>query len=229
MIALPDVFFTSLEVNGWAMSDGVIPHDWRLSLRGASQTLWEAGQFHDATIGKHASRQNNPKIRGDSICWVDFNTSPFNTHPFTGFLAELRQTLNQQYYLGLRSEEFHLARYDSGYGYSRHLDQHRNSPHRKISAVLYLNDDWNAEDGGELCLYETTPDAEVQHDDTAQATLETQAQTTKTGTPLERVTKLLPLPGRLVVFRSDTIWHEVLPTRRTRWSLTGWFRDDDVF
>ncbi|WP_350494820.1 2OG-Fe(II) oxygenase [Neopusillimonas aromaticivorans] len=95
-----------------------------------------------------------------------FQHFPFNTHPFTGFLAELRQTLNQQYYLGLRSEEFHLARYDSGYGYSRHLDQHRNSPHRKISAVLYLNDDWNDDDGGELCLYETTPDAEAQHVDT---------------------------------------------------------------
>lgn len=210
MIALPDDFFTSLEVNGWAMSDAVIPHDWRLSLRGASQTLWEAGQFHDATIGKHASRQNNPAIRGDSICWLDFQTPPFNTHPFTGFLAELRQTLNQQYYLGLRSEEFHLARYDSGSGYSRHLDQHRNSPHRKISVVLYLNDDWGTNDGGELCLYDVNTNAAQ---DLARP---------------EHVTNLLPLPGRLAVFRSDTIWHEVLPTHRTRWSLTGWFRDDVV-
>jgi len=229
LIALPDDFFTRLEAQGWAMSDGVIPPDWRLSLRGASQTLWEAGQFHEATIGKHASRQNNPKIRGDSICWVDFHAQPFSTHPFTGFLAELRQALNQQYYLGLRSEEFHLARYDSGYGYSRHLDQHRNSPHRKISVVLYLNDDWNADDGGELCLYEAVTNNVSQASRTAQATQKTKANPVETDIPLERVTRLLPLPGRLVIFRSDTIWHEVLPTRRTRWSLTGWFRDDVVF
>lgn len=193
------------------MSDGLIPPDWRLTLRGLSQTLWEAGQFHEATIGKHASRHKNPNIRGDSISWVDFQTPPFNTLPFTGFLAELRHTLNQNFYLGLRSEEFHLARYDSGYGYSKHLDQHRNSPHRKISVVFYLNDDWGPEDGGELCLYD------VGDTDTPSAN------------PANRMTKLLPLPGRLVVFRSDTIWHEVLPTRRTRWSITGWFRDDAVF
>ena len=210
MIALPAQFFTRLAEQGWALADGVIPPEWRHTLKETSQTLWEAGQFHEATIGKHASRQKNQHIRGDSICWVDFHAPPFNTHPLTGFLAELRHTLNQDFYLGLRSEEFHLARYDSGYGYSKHLDQHRNSPHRKISVVLYLNDDWGQNDGGELCLYDVG-----------------NADTSVTD-PTSRVTKLLPLPGRLVVFRSDTIWHEVLPTRRTRWSITGWFRDDIV-
>ncbi len=179
------------------MSDDDIPPDWRKSLRESGQTLWEAGQFHDAQVGKHASRQQNTDIRGDAICWVDTHAPLFSQHPFFTFLAELRQTLNQRYYLGLRSEEFHFARYDSGFGYKKHLDQHRNSQHRKISVVLYLNDDWTAEDGGELCLYD-----------------------------LEHVTSLLPLPGRLVIFRSDLVWHEVLPTLKTRWSLTGWFRDD---
>ena len=208
MIALPQEFFSRLEICGWAMSDDVIPPDWCRTLKETSQTLWHAGQFHDANIGKHASRQKNTQIRGDSICWVDFSSPPFNTHPFTGFLANLRHTLNQQFYLGLRSEEFHLARYSSGYGYSKHLDQHRNSPHRKISVVLYLNEDWGPDDGGELRLYEA--DEPATHD----------------AGQLQRVTQLLPMPARLVVFRSDIIWHEVLPTRRTRWSITGWFRDD---
>lgn len=202
MIALPDQLFTSLETSGWAMSDEVIPVEWRHSLKEASQTLFEAGQFHDALIGQHASRQKNTDIRGDSICWVDPHLPPYATHPFFLFLADLRQTLNQTYFLGLRSEELHFARYGSGYGYKKHLDQHRNCPHRKISVVLYLNDDWGPDDGGELCLYEAG------------------------NAGLERVTRLLPTPGRFVMFRSDQIWHEVLPTRRTRWSLTGWFRDD---
>ena len=34
---------------------------------------------------------------------------------------------------------------------------------------------------------------------------------------------VLPESGRLVVFLSETFHHEVLPTRRERWSITGWF------
>jgi SM-20-related protein len=29
-----------------------------------------------------------------------------------------------------------------------------------------------------------------------------------------------------VLFRSDSILHEVRPCQKTRWSLTGWFRSD---
>ncbi|HAJ18613.1 MAG TPA: hypothetical protein DCL95_00870 [Rhodospirillaceae bacterium] len=43
---------------------------------------------------------------------------------------------------------------------------------------------------------------------------------------IEHATRLIPAPGRLVVFRSDLVWHEVLPGRKPRWSLTGWLRDD---
>jgi SM-20-related protein len=35
---------------------------------------------------------------------------------------------------------------------------------------------------------------------------------------------ILPLGGRLVLFLSDLIEHEVLPARRERYSITGWFR-----
>src|SRR3546814_5029992 len=36
------------------------------------------------------------------------------------------------------------------------------------------------------------------------------------------------MPGRLVVFRSDLIPHEVMPCSQPRWSLTGWFRSDAI-
>jgi SM-20-related protein len=32
-----------------------------------------------------------------------------------------------------------------------------------------------------------------------------------------------PIGGRLVMFLSDTFYHEVLPTSKDRMSLTGWF------
>jgi SM-20-related protein len=35
---------------------------------------------------------------------------------------------------------------------------------------------------------------------------------------------LLPLAGNLLLFNSAQLAHEVLPARRERLSLTGWFR-----
>lgn len=35
---------------------------------------------------------------------------------------------------------------------------------------------------------------------------------------------MLPQMGTFVVFRSDVIVHEVLPTLRERFGLTGWFK-----
>ncbi|MCB0627245.1 MAG: 2OG-Fe(II) oxygenase, partial [Saprospiraceae bacterium] len=39
--------------------------------------------------------------------------------------------------------------------------------------------------------------------------------------------EILPVGGRLVLFRSELLEHEVLPARRERYSLTGWLRNDD--
>ena len=61
---------------------------------------------------------------------------------------------------------------------------------------MYLNDGWQAEDGGQLRLY--LADGQVRD--------------------------VLPEAGTLVVFLSADIPHEVLPASRDRLSLTGWFR-----
>jgi SM-20-related protein len=92
-----------------------------------------------------------------------------------------------------------MALYPPGSFYRKHLDQFRGATHRKVSAILYLNPDWSPADGGELRLY-LAPSGEGDHLDIA------------------------PLGGTLVTFLSDRFHHEVLPTRRERRSLTGWFR-----
>ena len=56
----------------------------------------------------------------------------------------------------------------------------------------HLNEGWVKGDGGELKIHK----------------------------PLERVVD--PVFNRLVLFRSDTVLHEVLPARKPRRSLTGW-------
>ncbi|HEY8085443.1 MAG TPA: 2OG-Fe(II) oxygenase [Methylophilaceae bacterium] len=34
-----------------------------------------------------------------------------------------------------------------------------------------------------------------------------------------------PQGGTLVVFFSDQFWHEVLPAKRDRFSIAGWFKN----
>ena len=67
--------------------------------------------------------------------------------------------------------------------------------------ILYLNQNWLAEHGGELRLY-------LNHDDNLKSTA---------------FIDVLPVTGRLVIFLSDIFYHEVLPATRDRMSLTGWF------
>jgi SM-20-related protein len=43
----------------------------------------------------------------------------------------------------------------------------------------------------------------------------------------ELVKDVLPIGGRLVVFLSGEIPHEVLPTQKERISITGWLKNID--
>jgi SM-20-related protein len=197
-----DEIIRLLNQQGWAVSDAVIPPDWRDALLGRGRQLWDAGEFTGGEIGRSVNDARQPAVRGDFICWVQPD-SDLARHPFFAWMAGLRAVLNERYGMGLRSQEFHFARYDAGAGYRKHIDQHRGSDQRKISIVLYLNPDWDPADGGELCLYQPyDPDAEIG--------------------------RFAPLGGRLAVFVSGVMPHEVLPARATRWSLTGWLRTDEI-
>ena len=140
----------------------------------------------------HARRE---EIRSDSICW--FLDEPTATQrDLQQAFERLRQTLNVQAYLGLVEVECHFARYGAGDSYAKHLDRFRSDDRRVVSAVLYLNERWRAEDGGELRLFPPDGDA----------------------------VQIRPHAGTLVVFLSDRVAHEVLPVRRERWSVAAWFR-----
>ena len=131
--------------------------------------------------------------RGDFINWIE--NEP--TGPLKEYLLQLeefRNYLNQTCYLGLATAEIHYASYPAGSFYKKHLDSFQNSNKRRISIITYLNTDWTDADAGELVIYKN--DAAV---------------------------KVLPTGGRMVCFESEKILHEVLPGRKERRSLTGWF------
>jgi SM-20-related protein len=193
-----ETLFKSLETQGWACADDLLPANLVSALTEKCQKSWQEGLFREAHIGRGTEKSRHSEIRGDSILWLDSSPAALG---FLEWAAQFRRELNQRYFLGLQSEEFHFARYPVGKGYQKHMDQHRGQSQRKISLVLYLNPQWSENDGGELVLYSP----------------EDEKQMTK---------KILPRWGRLVVFRSDLIPHEVLPCIQIRWSLTGWFRTD---
>lgn len=99
-------------------------------------------------------------------------------------------------FLPARRFECHFAKYENGDAYLRHSDRHSFLPGRLLTCVIYLSD-LEGNHGGELVLY----DEDL------------------------RPIKITPSPGRIVVFDSG-LEHEVRPTRQTRWSLTGWLRED---
>ena len=113
---------------------------------------------------------------------------------FLAQMEDFRKTLNLNLLLSLKSFEFHFASYPPGSFYARHLDQFKERNNRMISFVLYFNDNWKPEYEGFLRIYNG-----------------------------DEVIDIEPKGNRLVLFRSDIMEHEVLPTKVYRNSITGWF------
>ena len=102
--------------------------------------------------------------------------------------------------MGINEKEFHYAVYPEGTFYKRHLDTFQNDSRRKLSMVCYLNDeDWQPGYGGELTIY---------IDDNGH----------------EKSIDIYPVQGRMVVFESQVLEHEVKPVKRERLSITGWLK-----
>lgn len=151
-------------------------------------------QFVAAGVGREAAHQVRQDIRGDAVLWVENDDAEMLDA--NQRMHDLQQALNRELYLSLAELEWHFARYPVGSFYRRHLDQHRDQDTRVVTIVQYLNRDWTEADGGQLRIYLDT----------------------------ENYLDVTPHGGTLVVFLSNRFEHEVLPARRERLSLTGWYR-----
>jgi SM-20-related protein len=164
-------------------------------------TLWHDGTYRAAAVGRGGGKQIRAEIRSDHVRWLEPTDLTAAQQGYWNQMEELRVVLNRELFLGLFDLEAHLACFPAGAHYKAHLDRHRESEARLVSAVVYLNPDWTADDGGELRIY-------------------TDRETGVNGPHLD----VVPGFGKLVLFLSADFWHEVLPSRRERHSLTGWFR-----
>lgn len=184
---------------GWCVATGFLSSAEVSALVEEAAALRGQGAFGPAGVGRGQGLAVNPEVRSDQILWVDAATSGASIRGYLARLEELRQTLNRELFLGLEDFEGHLAIYPPGSFYRRHLDQFRGVERRTLSCILYLNSDWQPDDGGALRIYVDPSDP-------------------------ERFAQVAPEGGTLVTFLSARFEHEVLPARRERLSLTGWLR-----
>ena len=177
------------------MADDFVDATLLAELRERCIELHETGGLRPARVGRGDHEQHVPEVRGDFISWLETPERDAEQRVLAR-LDELRAALNRALMAGLEDFQGHFALYPRGAGYARHFDRLVGTDVRAISAALYLNDGWAAEDGGQLRLY------------------------VGGGASVD----VLPEGGRLVAFLSDRFEHEVLPARRERLSFTGWFR-----
>jgi SM-20-related protein len=184
-----------LSATGIAVQDGYLDAAQVRALSDCLQQRRQRGDFAEGRIGRDATLQKNPAVRGDRTCWL---CEPLFAaeRELLAALEQLRMQLNRELYLGLFELELHYAWYPPGAGYARHVDQPRGSAARLMSIILYLNEDWQTEAGGELELYQGRGERR----------------------------RLEPQAGRLVCFLTGGREHAVLAAHRDRFSISGWYR-----
>jgi len=156
----------------------------------------DQANFQTAHIGRGTDKKHIDSIRGDVINWLD--ESNYTDRSYLACMETLRRGLNEALYLGLFDFECHYAIYNSGAGYAKHSDVLNGKRNRILSTVLYLNEDWQSSDGGELVLFE--PDGAAV------------------------IATVIPKFGTMIIFLSESFPHEVLISHNTRRSIAGWFR-----
>lgn len=185
-----------LRERGWWVGERALNDDLVHVLRSDLWALIEADRLHRAGIGRDSDFHVDRSIRSDRVFWLTPERP--EQKRFLERMEQLRLALNRELFLGLFEFEAHYAHYPPGGRYRKHFDSFRGAANRLVSAVTYLTHDWQPGDGGELVIYDD--DGEL-----VQATVE-------------------PRAGTFVLFLSEEVPHEVLPSHTDRTSIAGWFR-----
>lgn len=161
---------------------------------------YQHDDFKKSAIGNKTNELISKKTRGDYIFWLNEAKNNPSEKAFFSQINELIEYLNRTCFMGILHKEFHYAVYPTGTFYKRHLDTFQNDDRRKLSFVCYLNPSWEEAYGGELVLY-LSPNGR------------------------EQEKSIFPVAGRVVLFESQILEHEVKPILSSeRLSITGWLK-----
>ena len=201
-----------------AWHDGMLPADAAPSIIAAAQSM-PTEALAPAGMSASIARWRDESVRGDKIGWVPLElpatgASQFASMHATAGWAELRAALSQvvdalNHDAAGRPaaerlklpEKVMLAHYPVGSRYVRHSDVSAALSHRRVTAILYLNADWEPAHGGQLLLYPSSSSPPEQ--------------------PSSSTVAVAPRLGRLLVFDSH-VEHEVCVTHKPRWAVTAW-------
>jgi SM-20-related protein len=192
---LSDNQLDALAFNDWVQIDNFISKNDTEAILSDIKYWQDEDAFKQAGIGKLITHQVDSSYRKDKIKWIDTENCRPATKVFVAKINDMMQQFNRSFFLSLKDFECHYAYYEIGDFYKRHSDQFNHKAHRIISMVLYLNQEWQKGDGGELVIYKE-----------------------------DKVIEIEPIAGRLVLFKSE-LEHEVLSANRERNSITGWLKD----
>ncbi len=181
-----------LAANDYVIVDDFVSEELYTTIMEVFHVLEKNEKLRKAGIGALGEYQIEHSVRGDFIYWLEKERDQ-SLSPFFDLMEDLIQKLKRYCFISLSGSEFHLAKYPIGSGYARHLDQFNKRNNRQITVLIYLNKQWKKGDGGELKIYRENGDVIVE-----------------------------PIAKRLLLFRSDSVEHEVLKTNIPRYSLTGW-------
>jgi len=195
----PDTFESAAEGlrrKGWWMGEKALDDDLVEQLRADLHELMREDRLHRAGIGRDRDFHVDRSIRSDRVFWLGRERPAQGK--FIARMEQLRVALNRELFLGLFEFEAHYAHYPPGGRYLKHFDSFHGAANRIVSSVAYLTENWQPGDGGELVIY-------AEDSETVLITVE-------------------PRAGTFVLFLSEEIPHEVLPSRTDRTSIAGWFR-----
>ena len=193
----------TLAASGFCVVDNLVP------LEVAERTFEEIrnsfeipGKFTPGKLSNGALNRvrSLDGIRGDSVMWLDC-TSEENV-----FLSQVAKQMNKLalslYHANgvamnrVSKSKIMVSCYDgNGKAYKRHIDSARDGS-LKLTFIYYLNKDYEEKQGGCLRIHNDTGSIDIR-----------------------------PELGTLVIFRSDKLVHEVLPTYRRRFAFTTWYME----
>lgn len=195
-----ETIISDLLQQNYSVIDNFFSEDHVTLLRNSLLDKYQDDCFKKAAIGSKFDELILTEVRGDFVLWIEEQLAGDAERSFFDKINAMVNYLNKTCFLGLLHKEFHYAVYPKGTYYKRHLDTFQNDDRRKLSLVCYLNDlDWKKENGGELIIY---PSGGAED-------------------PLV----VYPLPGRVVIFESQVLEHEVKEVLASeRYSITGWLK-----
>jgi len=191
---------SQLQDNHYAITDNCFNNNFLKRLNQHVLALYKADELKKAAIGKRIDKQIKTEIRGDYIQWINDKKPNEIELQFLEHIQQLVDYLNRTCFMGILNKEFHFAVYPQGRFYKRHLDTFQNDQRRKLSVVLYLNNNWSRAHGGELVIYTKVKNR-------------------------ERSIPIIPKFGRFIIFDSQLLEHEVKTVKQgLRLSITGWLK-----